>query len=161
MEPITFELLDGYVDPATKKVHKSVVMHHITMEEQISLKSNATILRLEKSSRSLSSKNPAGKLLAETESQEYHVELLKLIVDRIGEIERGPIMGAVLQKLSSRDVAMMINYHQSGSSLLIPIEFIVQTLTDSGVPKEVVDLFIEKVKKALGETQTPTEQSAD
>jgi len=160
MEPITFELLDGYVDPATKKVHKSVVMHRMTMEEQIKLKSNAIVLKLEQSSRTLSSKNPAGQLLALTEFQEYHIELLKLIVDRIGEVERGPLMGLVLLKLSSRDIGMMIAYHRTGSSMLIPVEVVLQVMTDMSVSQETQDMFADKVKAALGEPQAPTEQSA-
>jgi len=153
MEPITFELLDGYFDPATKQTHKTVVMHRMTMAEQIKIKSDAKIQQLAKSQYSLGAAGQAAQMLALTELQEFYVVAFKQTVDSIGSFTQEQIRGqAILESLTTRDIGWMIANQNGSQGPLISLKAIVRILEELSIGSETINLVREKVGTELGET---------
>jgi len=153
MEPITFELLDGYFDPATKQTHKTVVMHRMTMAEQIKIKSDAKIQQLAKSQYSLGAAGQAAQMLALTELQEFYVVAFKQTVDSIGSFTQEQIRGqAILESLTTRDIGWMIANQNGSQGPLISLKAIVRILEELSVGSDMINLVREKVGTELGET---------
>ena len=152
MEPITFELLDGYVDPATKKVHKSVVMHRMTMAEQIKIKSDVNVKRLANSQYSLSAPSQAGQLLALSDLYEFYLPIFKQTVDSIGDFTQEQIRGqAILESLTTRDIGWMIANQNGSQGPLISLKAIMRILEEVAAGTDIINLVKEKVESELGE----------
>lgn len=154
MEPITFELLDGYTDPVTKKVHKSVVMHRMTMAEQIKIKSDANVKRLANSQYSLSAPSQAGQLLALSDLYEFYLPIFKQTVDRIGDFGQEEIRNGILEKLTTRDIGWMIANENGTQGPLISLKAVIRILEEVAVSEDIINLVKEKVGTELGEPTT-------
>jgi hypothetical protein len=157
MEPITFELLDGFFDPATKQTHKAVVMHRMTMAEQIKIKSDATIQALARSQYSLGAPGHAAQLLALTELQQFYLVVFKQTVDSIGTFTQEQIRGlAILENLTTRDINWMIANQNDPQNKMIPLKAVNTALDNINLDPGARAAFVEALESLLGEAIAAT-----
>jgi len=151
MEPILFDLVDGYQD-AQGVTHKSVKMHRLTMKEQIAIKSDIKARELIGSPYSLASGNQVNRLFAYTDLQQFYCIVFKQTVDQIGTIERDQLRSLnAFESLTSRDIDRMIGYQNGVGQRMISVDAVLKILSEVGLPEEVHTQFKDKMGEELGE----------
>jgi len=151
MEPILFDLIDGYQD-AQGVVHKSVKMHQLTMKEQIAIKGDLKARELLNSPFALTSVNQVNRLFAYTDLQEFYCIAFKQTVDRIGTIEREQLRSLnVFEFLTSRDIDTMIGYQNGVGRKIINVDIVLKILSSIGISNELQNQFKKTMEIELGE----------
>jgi len=152
MEPILFDLVDGYQD-AQGVIHKAVRMHRLTMKEQILIKTQDTKAKeLLNSPHSLVSVNQVNRFFAYSDVQQFYCVMFKQTVDQIGTIDRDQLRALnVFESLTVRDVDLMMGYQNDVARKMINVNTVLKILSEVGLPEEMQAQFKDKMGEELGE----------
>lgn len=158
MEPIVFELQDGYKDPKTGEIHKRVIMRRLTMADQIKIKKDQRLHDLLANSHSLSSDNSINQMLALTDLQEYHLIVFTQTVEKIGNLDQAQIRAqSILEKLSTRDISLMIAKHSGSGNRLISVESVMSAIEEIVTSSEIKQNLRNAIEEKLGEARNQDE----
>lgn len=151
MEPITFELFDGYKDDKGV-VHKAVVMRRLTMKDQLALLSDIRVKDLVNSGKSVDSNNRVERNIALIELQKFNIILFGLLIESIGEIGKQELQAKlVLEKLSVRDINLITLKHQDASIRMIPLDLVESVVKNLVGDEETRTYILEEISSRLGE----------
>ncbi len=151
MEPITFELFDGYKDDKGV-VHKAVVMRRLTMKDQLLLLNDIKVKELVSSGKSVESTNRVERNVALIELQKFNLILFGLLIESIGEVQKQELQSRlVLERLSVRDINLITLKHQDASIRLIPLDIVERVVKEIVSDDETRSLIFEGISNNLGE----------
>ncbi len=159
MEPITFELIDGYLDSAGK-LHRLVRMRQLTMADQIAIKADLNAQKLLSSKYSIDSPNQVERMFALTEFNEFYCIVFKQTVLGIGELDQAQLRAAdVFTKLSARDIGLMIQYQNGSGGRMIRADRLLQILRELKLSDALRLQIIKAVQEELGEAPAAADAS--
>ncbi len=159
MEPITFELIDGFKDKAGK-LHRRVQMRQLTMADQIAIKSDIKAQQLLSSKFSIDSPNQVERMFALTEFNEYYCIVFKQTVLAIGDLDQTYLRAhEIFSKLSARDVGLMIQYQNGAGGRMLRVDRLLQILRELKLSDALRTQITTAVQTELGEAQAAADAS--
>ncbi len=159
MEPITFELIDGFKDDAGK-LHRRVQMRQLTMADQIAIKSDQKAQQLLSSKFSIDSPNQVERMFALTEFNEYYCIVFRQTVLEIGDLDQTYLRAhEIFSKLSARDVGLMIQYQNGAGGRMLRVDRLLQILRELKLSDALRTQITTAVQTELGEAQAAADAS--
>lgn len=151
MEPITFELFDGYKDDKGV-VHKTVVMRRLTMKDQLALLGDTTVKELVNSGKSVDSSNRVERNVALIELQKFNIILFGLLIESLGSLSHRDVLNQrALEKLTVRDINLITLKHQDASIRVVTLDLVERAIKTVVTDDETRALIFGQLGQNLGE----------